>query len=363
MQGITPLAVRHLQVRARYWRIQYVIQFSRQLATLLQAGVTLSEGLELMSQQHPVLQWRALLQQLSDRITQGEPLSDALCAWPAIFSPLFIALVRTGELTGKLDECCQHLATQQEEQWLLKKKVHKALRYPVFIIVVAIFVTAGMLGFVLPEFAAIYKSFNTPLPALTRGVIALSEFIAHSWGYAATLLVVVIVSERALHRRTDYQYLCQRALLQLPLAGELTRGQCLSQIYTVLTLTQQTGIPLLDGLACARSTLTTLLWQDALGSLQKHVSEGEPLWSAMERESIFSPWCIPLIRIGEITGALDMMLKRLAVLHTERTRELADNLATALEPAVMVVMGLIIGTLVVAMYLPIFHLGDAMSAG
>lgn len=362
-EGITVLALRHQWVQSRYWRIEYVIQFARQLATLLQAGVTLAEGLTLMAQQDPVPQWRALLQRLTRQILQGEPFSVALKAWPEIFSPLFVALIETGELTGKLEECCLHLARQQEAQWVLKKKVYKALRYPGFIIALALAVTAGMLGFVLPEFAAIYQAFNTPLPALTRGVIALSDGVADYGFLALAVVPVVWAAGRLSQRNARCHTVCQRALLKMPLAGELIRGHRLSQIYMVLSLTQQAGIPLLNGLGCANNTLPARFWRQTMERITHRVSEGEPLWHAMEEETVFSPWCIPLIRIGEMTGSLDNMLNRLAALHAARTGERADSLAAALEPIIMVVMGVIIGTLVVAMYLPIFHLGDAMSAG
>lgn len=361
--GITPLSLQRQRVQSRYWHIQYAIQFVRQLATLLQAGVTLADGINLMAQQHPVLQWRALMHQLARQIMQGASFSDALREWPRIFSPLFVALIHTGELTGKLDECCQHLATQQEAHWQLRKKVQKALRYPLFIVVIAILVTAGMLGFVLPEFAAIYHSFNTPLPALTQGVMALSDvFASHGLLFLATALGIAAVIF-LLRDNVRFQTGWQRTLLSLPLAGELIRGQRLTQLYTVLTLTQQAGIPLLDGLHCARSTLPPAYWQPIVLHIKERVEAGEPLWQTLQQEIIFSPWCVPLIRTGEMSGALDIMLGRLAALHAERTRDLADGLAASLEPLIMAVMGGIIGTLVVAMYLPIFQLGDAMSAG
>lgn len=362
-EGISLLTLRPRSIRKRYWHIEYVIQFARQLATLLQAGVTLADGLTLIAQQHPVPQWRALLTHLTQQILHGQPLSQALQQWPAVFSPLFCALIETGELTGKLEECCLHLAAQQEEQWILKKKVVKALRYPGFVVAVAIVVTLGMLGFVLPEFTAIYQSFDTPLPALTRGVIALSEWLESGWRYAIATGIAIMAIGRFLRRNAHYHQLSQRLLLRMPLAGELVRGQRLSQIYTVMTLTQQAGIPLLNGLGCASKTLPAQYWHQALDRLRERVAEGEPLWRAMEQETVFSPWCVPLIRTGESTGALDVMLQRLAAIHSGRTRERADNLAASLEPIIMVVMGVIIGTLVVAMYLPIFHLGDAMSAG
>ena len=159
------------------WNIQQKIQVFRQLATLLQAGISLSDGLVLIAQQHPFEEWRALLKDIEQRVSNGTPFSAALRQWPKIFPALFIALIHIGELTGKLDECCKRLADQQEKLYQLRKKVMKALRYPLFIIVVALLVTIGMMSFVLPEFANIYRSFNAPLPAITAMVMAVSNWV------------------------------------------------------------------------------------------------------------------------------------------------------------------------------------------
>ncbi len=352
------------QTRRGCWHIQQKIQIFRQLATLLQAGISLSDGLSLIAQQHPFCEWRALLKDIEQRVSNGTPFSTALQQWSGIFPALFIALIHIGELTGKLDECCKRLADQQEKLHLLRKKVMKALRYPLFIMVVALVVTIGMMGFVLPEFANIYRSFNAPLPAVTVAVMAISNWVTTQgpgWLLAGIMLLACVYFLR--QRKPHWQEYEQNLMLRIPLVSPLWRGQILSQIYTTLSLAQQAGIPLLQGLGAVETTLTQLLWKKVISQISAQVTQGIPLWQALSDSGRFTPLCCQLVRIGEESGALDLMLEKLASWHHNNTQELADNLAAALEPIMMLVVGIIIGTLVIAMYLPIFQLGDAMSAG
>ncbi|MCE0826467.1 MULTISPECIES: protein transport protein HofC [Buttiauxella] len=346
------------------WNIQQKIQVFRQLATLLQAGISLSDGLVLIAQQHPFEEWRALLKDIEQRVSNGTPFSAALRQWPKIFPALFIALIHIGELTGKLDECCKRLADQQEKLYQLRKKVMKALRYPLFIIVVALLVTIGMMSFVLPEFANIYRSFNAPLPAITAMVMAVSNWVTTQGLRWLLAFVILFACGYFLRRRKPHwQEYEQNLLLHIPLIAPLWRGQILSQIYTTLSLSQQAGIPLLQGLEAVETTLTPLLWKKVISQISAKVIQGVPFWHALNESERFTALCCQLVRVGEESGSLDLMLEKLASWHHNNTEELADNLAAALEPIMMIVVGIIIGTLVIAMYLPIFQLGDAMSAG
>ena len=216
-----------------------------------------------------------------------------------------------------------------------------------------------MVTLVLPEFAAIYKTFNTPLPWLTQAVMGLAATIQGHIVMLFALLLILVVAACKLRRHPRWQ----RMLLHLPVMGVLARGQKLGQIFTVLSLTQQAGIAFLQGLESVEETVESGYWQTKMREVREHIEQGMPVWSAFQQASVFTPLCIQLIRTGEIAGALDVMLANLARHHTEQTFQQADNLAALLEPLLLIVTGLIIGTLVVAMYLPIFHLGDAMSAG
>lgn len=218
-----------------------------------------------------------------------------------------------------------------------------------------------MTCFVLPQFTTIYRSFNTPLPLVTRAVIALSEgLMQYAVWWLGVLLIAPLLIIR-LRRKPQWQLREAAWLLKLPLFGPLIRGQLLSQIYTVLSLMQGAGIPLLQSLSSVEETLASPLWRQAVGRVKEGIASGLPLWRALEQETVFTALCIQLVRTGEETGSLDLMLEKLAGWHLAQTSERAQTLAATLEPLMMMVIGLIVGTLVVAMYLPIFRLGDAMS--
>lgn len=358
---IIPLRVKSLRVKRALWRHDKSTEVIHQLATLLKAGLTLSEGLELLAGQQPSKQWQALLGSLANELEHGTPLSSALAQWPDVFPPLYQAMIRTGELTGKLDECCFELARQQKAQKQLTDKVKKALRYPIIILTMAVMVVVAMLHFVLPEFAAIYRTFNTPLPALTQGIIAFADWSQRWSGLIVLMLVMLIATNSLLSRKPGWQMLRQRGLLRMPVMGQLIRGQKLTQIFTILALTQTAGIAFLPALKSVKETIQCPYWALRLAQVQHDISTGVPVWQALKNAEEFSPLCLQLVRTGEASGSLDIMLRSLARHHDEHTQAMADNLAALLEPALLVITGLIIGTLVVAMYLPIFHLGDAMS--
>lgn len=357
---IHPLSLKRCPVRRALWHVEHSSTLLHQLATLLQAGLTLPDGLILLAAQHPARQWQALLRHLAQALEQGESFSTALRQWPDVFPPLWLAMIRTGEMTGRLDECCFTLARQQKAQQALALKVKKALRYPFIILALTTVIVLAMVYLVLPEFAAIYQTFNTPLPALTRGVIAGAALTQQC---ALPLLVMAVpagIATAMLRKHEKWLRYRQRLLLSFPLMGPLVRGHRLSQIFTVLSLTQRAGITFLAGLESLLETLVCPYWRAILQQAHQQITEGAGISAALAQCGEFTPLCIQLIHTGEISGALDTMLHNLAEYHSDRTLRQADELAGILEPLLLVITGLIIGVLVVAMYLPIFHLGDAM---
>lgn len=347
--------------RRRDWKWQQKIELMHQLATLLKAGLPLAESLMLLAQGHPHAGWRVVLAGLQQQVLAGETFSQALRTWPDLFPPLFPALMQVGETTGQLDSCCLRLAQQQTKQRLLRQKVGKALRYPLFILLVALAVSAGMLLFVLPEFTAVYASFDAPLPAFTAGVVALSEGMQQT---ALPLLLLAagcaIAARQIIRRSARWQRRLQHFILRLPLIAPLWRGAQLSQIYAILQLTQHAGLTLLHSLQTVEMTLTARLWREAIVQLQAHIAAGAPLHQALQQHTLFTPLCAQLTGAGEEAGALDIMLSRLAEWHETETSNRAEALAAALEPAMMLVIGAIVGTLVIAMYLPVFGLGEVI---
>ncbi|VTP64050.1 Cholera toxin secretion protein epsF [Leclercia adecarboxylata] len=361
-RDLFPLEIKRSLQQTR-WRAQHRYEVIHQLATLLQAGLTLSAGLALLAQQHPIRQWQALLQSVADDLSAGCAFSDALKKWPHVFPPLYVSMMKTGELTGKLDECCRQLAQQQKNTASAEREGKKGAAlsgdYP----------RPGLrrgTGDGDPGTAGICRDLQNLQHALTGPDPRCNGAGNHAAGAGRGLLLSLVVAACGLmyvRRNRRWQRATQRLLLSSPVVGALVRGQKLSQIFTVLSLTQQAGIAFIQGLESTEETLTCPFWQEKLQAIRQHIMQGAPIWSALNEAAIFTPLCIQLVRTGEASGALDTMLANLAQHHNEQTFQQADNLASLLEPLLLIMTGLIIGTLVVAMYLPIFHLGDAMGAG
>ncbi|XNN29266.1 protein transport protein HofC [Escherichia coli] len=253
-QMVTPLSLKRIAINSAQWRGDKSAEVIHQLATLLKAGLTLSEGLALLADSTPVSNGKRCCN-LWHTISTGHRFSNALLPWSEIFPPLYRAMIRTGELTGKLDECCFELARQQKAQRQSTDKVKSALRYPIIILAMAIMVVVAMLHFVLPEFAAIYKTFNTPLPALTQGIMTLADF-SGEWSWLLVLFgFLLAIANKSLMRRPTWLIVRQKLLLRIPIMGSLMRGQKLTQIFTILALTQSAGITFLQGVESVRETM------------------------------------------------------------------------------------------------------------
>ncbi|MDR0805471.1 MAG: protein transport protein HofC [Enterobacteriaceae bacterium] len=363
VQGAIPIKLKaSVKPEKRCWRLAALSLITRQLATMLQAGLPLSHCLGLIAAEHPQPAWRYLLKALQEQISQGKAFSLALAEYPDAFPALFRELIATGELTGKLDECCLLLAEQQEKLILLQKKIRKALSYPLFILVVALIVVLLMLTLVLPSFAEIYQSFNAPLPNFTQSLISLSELMINH-GILMLTIPALILSYYVKKRRShaDWKQREQRLLLRLPLCGELLRVNGLAKIFRTLAMTQQAGIPLTAGITSAANAAGNIQFFNALQNILKLIEQGIPLFNALHQQELFPPLSHQLIRVGEESGMLDAMLSKLADIYETEAENLADNLSSKVEPLLMVILGVIVGGLVIAIYLPIFQLGNVMT--
>ncbi|HHL2558393.1 TPA: protein transport protein HofC [Yersinia enterocolitica] len=360
--GLQPLDVKGgKRLSIRYWRGERLIAITRQLATLLQTGLPLVNCLQLLAKEMDALPWQCLLQEISQQISQGQSLSEAIAHYPHTFPQLYPPVIAMGELTGNLEQCCMQLVQHQERQQKLQKKVVKALKYPVFVCVIALVVSIIMLVLVLPEFAQIYQSFDTPLPALTVSLLFISAFLTAYGPYLAALLTSLFIGYFYLRRhRIYYQQWEQKLLLRIPLISALIRGRCLSQIFQTLAITQHAGLPLTAGLDAALHSINNDTYQRALRNIQKQINQGVPLYMTLAQHPLFPPLCQQMVRVGEESGALDVLLEKLASWQQQQTQDLADNLTQMLEPLLMLIIGSIVGVLVIAMYLPIFQLGDVI---
>lgn len=360
--GLQPVSVKNIQrLSSRYWKGAELVSLIRQLATLLQAGLPLVNSLALIAGEHPKPAWRCILREITECVKEGQQLSVVLGSHPQIFPIIYRQIIAIGEVTGQLERCCLQLAIQQEQQAELGKKVKKALRYPLIVCCITIMVTLLMLVFVLPEFAKVYASFDATLPLFTRGLLILSAGLV-KYGLYLTGLIVMIMGYyfHFLHAQQKWQWREQQIVLRLPLLSKLVTDSCLSQIFQTLAMTQQAGMTLIKGLESASMSITNLHFQRAVDNIKEQLALGIPLHSAFSKNSLFPSLCQQLIRIGEESGALDELLSKLAQWHQRQAYELADNLSQTIEPLLMIVMGVLVGGLVIAMYLPIFQLGTVM---
>lgn len=361
--GLQPITIKKSRrIGKGYWKNRDRIAFIRQLATLLQTGLPLTLSLELLATDHASPGWRCVLAALVKKVSEGQPLSVVIKRYPQVFPPIYAQIIAIGELTGQLDNCCARLAAQQEQAMLLQKRLKKALRYPLIVMTIASAVTLLMLTLVLPEFAKIYASFDAELPLFTRLLISASEAMVR-YGPAVALVLSLSVAGylRFLHPQEKWRWREQRWLLRLPLLKRLISDGCLCQLFQTLVLTQHAGMTLSAGLAAAEAATANLHYRQAIGLLTQRLSQGIALHKALHESVLFPPLCRQLVRIGEESGALDPLLEKLAHWHAEQANELADSMAQKIEPLMMLVMGIIVGGLVIAMYLPIFNLGAAMT--
>lgn len=349
----------------KIWQGEHQILFIRQLATLLQAGLPIINALDMIANEHPQLPWRCLLKDVSKNVINGKQLSEALAIYPSVFPTIAIQMIAIGELTGELSNACQRLADMQEKQQALQKSLKKALRYPLIVCTIAIMVTVLMLLFVLPQFASIYDSFDAELPWFTQLLLNLSDFLAQYLFLIICFFFIVIQLNKILFKRYPILLSKQQDLrLKLPIVGELIRFGVLNQLFSTLSMTQKAGISLIDGLDATAKTLNMPCYSNTVRIIHEKITQGLLFNQAISLPEIahfFPSICQQLIKVGEETGNLDELLQKLATWHHQKAEDKAQKITESVEPFMMLIIGTIVGGLVLAMYLPIFQMGNIMN--
>lgn len=332
---------------------------TRQLATMLKAGLSIVDSLQLLANEHPKPHWQYLLADIERQISTGESLSQVLLQYKTFFPMLYCEIIATGELTGQLDVSFEQLATQLEKSIQLHKRIKKALRYPIFLLSVSIIVMLIMLLFVLPRFSDIYQNFDANLPFYTQCLIDFSDYLQRNWLVLSIICFLGLqIYQRYLKLR--YQSKIDAWMIKLPLFGKIIQTNCLTQIFQTLAITQQAGIPLLAGLTAAANTAYNSHYRTYINQMMTKIEQGHSFSHVLNQQTLFPTLCHQLIRVGEESGTLDLMLNRLANYYQDQNQVLTDNLSQAFEPILMLILALIIGGLIVAMYLPILQLGEVI---
>jgi len=338
-----------------------ITQFTRQLATLLHAGVPLLQAFGILDRGETNPTLKAIIRELHAHIEGGMALNQAL-RQHAEFDALYCDLVAVGELAGMLDTMLARLAHHLEKSENLRSTIRSALVYPSAVLTIASIVLILILVFVVPAFQNIFASFGAELPWLTRWVIALSESIQH---YGIWLLAFLTIHTwwftQQIKRRTHWRRYLHRLLLRIPIAGPLTRNACTARWTRTLATLFAAGVPLTEALEAVQGVTGHLLFQDATQTIQMQLIQGRALSQALEStQGLFPNMVVQMCAIGEESGALDHMLEKTAEHYEREVESTVSRLSTLLEPFIMVVLGLLIGGLVMALYLPIFQLGQVV---
>ncbi|NCE84108.1 MULTISPECIES: type II secretion system F family protein [Pseudomonas] len=334
--------------------------FTRQLATLLTAGIPLLQAFDIIRESVENQQLRELLKGLKQEIAAGTNLAAALRKHPRYFDDLYCNLIAAGEQAGALETLLERVAIHLEKSQRLKVRVKKAMTYPIAILVVATLVSTVLLIHVVPQFQNLFAGVDSPLPGFTLWVIALSEFLQRAWWLVALSLGATTAGLRLAHRASPgFRYRLEAGLLKLPLAGTLLKKSAIARYARTLSTTFAAGVPLVQALSSAAGAVGIGPFKQAIERMRHDVSTGMQLNHCMAASGLFPGMAVQMTAIGEESGTLDGMLEKVASHYEADVDHLVDNLTSLMEPLIMVVLGGIVGALVLAMYLPVFQLGSA----
>ena len=335
--------------------------FARQMATMMAAGIPLVQSFDIIGAGHENPAMQKLILAIKSDVEGGTTLADALAKHPLHFDDLFVSLVAAGEQAGALETLLDKVATYKEKTEAIKKKIKKALFYPAAVVVVAIIVTTILLVYVIPQFESLFQGFGADLPAFTRMVIDLSNFVQHKGWMLLVLLVGAIVGViQGKKRSRGFQHFLDRAMLKIPVIGSILNKSCVARYARTLATTFAAGVPLVEALESVAGATGNILYETAVLRMRDEVATGQRLQRAMENTQLFPNMVNQMIAVGEESGSLDAMASKVADFYEEEVDNAVDSMSSLLEPLIMGILGVLVGGLVIAMYLPIFKLGSVV---
>ncbi|MEW6444607.1 MAG: type II secretion system F family protein [Pseudomonadota bacterium] len=338
-----------------------IAAFTRQLATMLQAGMPLLQGLEIIAQSQSKPSMMKLVGDLKDEVAGGVSLGNALGKHPVYFDQLYVSLVKAGEDAGALEAILERIAVYKEKTESLKKKIKKALFYPAAVLVVAFIVTAILLIFVIPQFKDLFSSFGADLPSFTLFVIGLSETFQEYWYMVfGSIALIFFVFSYFKKRSQAFNRALDRLILRIPLIGPLTHKAAVARFSRTLSTMFAAGVPLVEAMGSVAGATGNYVYEKAVIDMRDMTAQGQQLRISMQQSGLFPMMVVQMVGIGEETGELDKMLSKVADIYEEEVDNMVDALSSLMEPMIMAFLGIVVGGLVVAMYLPIFKLGAAV---
>jgi type IV pilus assembly protein PilC len=364
-QGINPTKVRKKSVsifgKGKKIKPLDIAFFSRQMATMMKAGVPLLQSFDIISEGHENPNMRKLVDDVKQEVAAGHSFATALRQKPLYFDDLFCNLVDAGEQAGALESLLDRVATYKEKTESLKAKIKKAMTYPIAVVIVAIIVTGILLLKVVPQFQAIFAGFGAQLPAFTVMVIGLSQIVQDYWWMLIGATLIAFMSFRRAHRTSPgFRDRVDRLILKFPIIGPLLYKSAVARYARTLSTTFAAGVPLVEALDSVAGATGNVVFRNAVQKVKQDVSTGMQLNFSMRSTGVFPMLAVQMTAIGEESGALDSMLDKVATYYEDEVDNMVDSLTALMEPMIMAVLGVIVGGLVIAMYLPIFQLGNAV---
>lgn len=364
-QGLTPVSVakEFVLFSAAKPKItgQDIALFARQMATMMKAGVPLVQALELIGRGNENKSMSEMILTIKSNIEGGLSFSESLAKFPIQFDDLFVNLVEAGEKSGTLEALLDKIATYKEKTESIKKKVKKALTYPAAVLIVAIVVTGILLYFVIPQFESLFQGFGADLPAFTKMVVSLSKFVQAYWWAVILGIIGVVVAFTQAHRRSPaFRRMLDRASLKAPLFGEILYKSAVARFARTLSTMFAAGVPLVEAMDSVARASGNIVYTEGIMKMKDQVATGNQLNLTMSQSELFPPMAVQMVAIGEESGALDSMCAKVADFYEEEVDNMVDALSSLMEPMIMAVLGVLVGGLVVAMYLPIFKIGQAI---
>jgi len=338
-----------------------IAMLTRQLATMMKAGVPLVQSFDIVADGLENKGLQELVMSIRNDISSGTSFAGSLRKHPKHFDNLYCNLVDSGEKAGALETMLDRIATYLEKTELLKKKVKKAMTYPIAVVVVAIIVTAILLVKVVPQFEQLFQGFGAELPVFTQMVVNLSEWM-QSWWFVVLLGIVgvIFLFKEAKRRSQKFSDLVDKYVLKLPVVGEILDKSAVAKFGRVLSTTFAAGVPLVDALDSVAGATGNAVYRDAIDRIKNDVSSGTQLQASMRQQDVFPVMAVQLTAIGEESGNLDEMLAKVAEHYEAVVDDMVDNLTALMEPMIMAVLGVLVGGLIIAMYLPIFQMGQVV---
>jgi len=330
---------------------------SRQMATMIGAGIPIAQTLRAIGKGHENGSVEKLMLELSREVESGTSLSIALSKHPQYFNRLFTSLTEAGEESGKLDTMLDRVATYNEKLEAIKSKVKSAMMYPTVVLFVSVLVTILLLLFVIPQFESLFSGFGADLPALTRTIVDMSEWMQANWYYfIGGAILIVIIFSYAYKRSEKMQFTMDRILIRLPVFGVILKKSALARFSRTLAIIFSAGVPLVDGMNTVGAATGNRVYQKAVNDVKNDISTGRSLEQSMAETGVFPNMMLQMVASGEESGDLETMLDKVADFFEREVDDAVDALSSIIEPLMIVLLGGIIGTMVLAMYLPIFKM-------